>query len=189
MDMDPPKNLGLIFIIFLLFSACSQEESTTSVSEQMDGIELNLSLEKQEYSLDEEVVATVIITNHNDESVDFFVPIPIDFKEGIAGVSVERQNELMFQLLSPKTDINISNIVGRSYYDFVYIQLEPKEIIEQAFLWNQDLINQETQETIQGEAGEYLISTFILLDELDEQLEYFEPNNQLISKLTFSVNN
>lgn len=187
--MNRAKNLGLLFISFLLFSACSQDESPLSVSEQMEGIELKLSLDKQEYSLEEEVVATVSITNHNDESADFFVPIPIDFKEGIAGVSVEHQNELMFQLLSPKTDMDISNIVGRSYYDFVYVQLEPKETVEQEFVWNQDLINQESHETTHAGTGDYLISTFILLDEIDEQLEYFEPNNQLISKITFSVNN
>lgn len=183
------KKISLIAIISLLLSACSSADSTTSVSEQMAGIELNLSIEKQNYSLNEEVVAKVSITNHNDKPTELFIPIPKDVKESIAGVIVEPQNETKYQILNPLEEEHITNIVGRSYYDFVFVVLDSKETIDQEFIWNQDLINQETQETIKAQAGQYIISSFILLDEIDEQLEHYEPKNQLISKLTFSITN
>jgi hypothetical protein len=187
--MNTNKKLSLIAIILLFLSACSLADSTTSVTEQMEGIELNLSIEKQDYSLNEKIVAKVSVTNHNNKPTELFIPIPKDVKESIAGVIVERQNETKYQILSPIEEENITNIVGRSYYDYVYVVLDSKETIEQEFIWNQDLINQETQETIKAQAGQYIISSFIVLDEIDEQLEYYEPKNQLISKLTFSIIN
>lgn len=181
------KNLSLIFIIILFVSACSSAERAPVVSEKMQGIELKLALDKTVYSLNEAVVVTVNITNHSNKRRDFYVPIPIDIEEGIAGVIVERQNAMMYKLLNPKEESNMTNIIGRSHNDFVHVQLKPKETIEQTFVWDQVLINQKSQETIQAEVGDYLISIFILLDEIDEHLDYFEPNNQLITKFAFSV--
>lgn len=155
----------------------------------MEGIELNISIEKEDFSLNEEVVVKVSITNHNDKSTELFIPIDKDVKESIAGVIVARQNETKYQILNPLGEENITNIVGRSYYDFVHVVLDSKETIEQEFIWNQELINQDTQETIKAQAGQYIISSFIILDEINEQLEHYEPKNQLISKLTFSITN
>ena len=44
----------------------------------MEGIELELTINEQEISSDDEVVVTVILTNHNDSKREVFVPIPED---------------------------------------------------------------------------------------------------------------
>ncbi|ADU32153.1 hypothetical protein [Evansella cellulosilytica] len=176
------KGIGVIFIIFLLASGCS---SATYDSENLEGIELKLSLDKKEYSLNEDVVVTISLRNHNNKAREVFVPIPFDFDERITSVFIANQNGSTFQVLHPKGEHNISNIVGRSNYDYVKVQLDPKETIEQEFLWNHELFHQEALETVESEPGEYVIGAVIFLDDIE--IEDIEPNNELYTDLTFSV--
>lgn len=173
------------FILMLILSACSSVEST--VSNEIDGIELELSIKKQEYLSDDEIVATVILTNHNDSQRKVYAPSPIDIEEGIAVVMVVRENQHAWQFLSPQNNKDIPSIKGRSFYDYILVQLEPNETIEQEFRWNRELFNQESREIIEANSGEYILSSFIILDELNNQKEYYEPEKQLISKLKFTV--
>lgn len=174
-----------IFILILILSACSSVES--SVSNEMEGIELEITINKQEYSSDDEIVAKIVLTNHNDSQRKIYAPSPIDIEEAIAAVMVVRENQNLFQFLGPQNDQDITSIKGRSFHDFVLVQLEPNETIEQEFRWNKELLNPETEEIIDANSGKYIFSTFIILDELNSQKDYYEPEKQLISKLNFTV--
>ncbi|QFF99005.1 hypothetical protein PB01_09265 [Psychrobacillus glaciei] len=100
---------------------------------------------------------------------------------------VERKGEMLSQLLNPNNNQDIPNIKGRSFYDFVLVELGAYETIEQEFRWNKKLLNQESMEFEEADSGEYLLSTFIILDELNNQKEYYEPEKQSISKINFTV--
>lgn len=176
--------LTFSFLIITL-SACSSTEN--SISNELDGIELILTINKQEISSGDEVVAKVTLTNHNDSQREIFVPIPKNIDEGISAVMVEKKGEMLSELLSPKNSQDILNIKERSFYDFVLVELSANETIEQEFHWNKKLLNQESREIVDAEGGEYLLSSFIILDELNNQKEYYEPEKQLISKLNFTV--
>ncbi|WP_391122412.1 hypothetical protein [Psychrobacillus sp. L3] len=176
--------LTFSFLIITL-SACSSTEN--SISNEIEGIELKLTINKQKISSDDEVNAKVTLTNHNDTQREIFVPIQKDIDEGISAVMVERKGEMLSQLLNPNNNQDIPNIKGRSFYDFVLVELGANETIEQEFRWNKKLLNQESMEIEEADSGEYLLSTFIILDELNNQKEYYEPEKQLISKLNFTV--
>ena len=120
-----------VFIFTLILSACSVAETTAS--NEMDGIELELTIDKQVISSDNEVVAKVILTNHNDSLRKVFVPIPKDTEEGISAVMVERKNQALLQFLSPQNNQDLPNIKERSFYDFVLVELGANETIEQEF--------------------------------------------------------
>lgn len=174
-----------VFILILILSACSSSENT--VSNEMEGIELELTINKQEISPGDEVVVKVILTNHNDSRREIFVPIPNDTEEGISAVMVERKNKTLWQFLNPQNNKDIPNIKERSFYEFVRVELGTNETIEQEFRWNKELVNQESREVVEVDSGEYILSSFIILDELNNQKEYYEPEKQLISKLNFTV--
>lgn len=173
------------FILIITLSACSSTES--SISNEMEGIELDITINKQEMTLDDEVVAKVTLTNHNDSQIEIFVPIPSDIEEGIAAVMVEKENEMLSQLLSPENSLNIPNIKERTFYDFVLVKLGANETIEQEFRWNKELLNQGSREIVKADSGEYLLSTFVILDDLIDEKDYYEPEKQLISKVNFTV--
>ncbi|MEO4054777.1 hypothetical protein [Solibacillus sp. CAU 1738] len=174
-----------IFILSLILSACSPAENRAT--NEMEGIELKLIINKQDISPDDEVVAKVILTNHNNAQKEIFVPIPKDTEEGITAVMVERKNQTLWQLLNPQNTQDIPNIKERSFYDYVLVQLGANETIEQEFRWNKELLNQESREIVAANSGEYILSAFILLDELNNQKDYYEPEKQLISILGFTV--
>lgn len=174
-----------VFIFTIMLSACSSTDN--SFSNEMEGIELKLSINKQEILSDDEVVAKVTLINHNDSQKEIFVPIPKDLGEGISAVMVERKGEMLSQTLSPENNQDIPNIKGRSFYDFVLVELGANETIEQEFRWNKELLNQENREIEEADNGEYLLSAFVILDQLDNQKEYYEPEKQLISTLNFIV--
>lgn len=155
----------IIVSLILLLSACNSNEvnDNTSDSVKMEGIELQLTIDKEEYSQNEKVIASIKITNSNNTPKDFYVPIPHDAKEGIAGVIVEKKDQPLFTILNPKNNEEIQNIQGRTHYEFVHVQLGPNEKIEQEFLWNQKLINQETQQQLQAESGEYWLEVALLI--------------------------
>lgn len=173
------------FILILILSACSSADNTATT--EMEGIELKLSINKQEISNDDEVVAKVILSNLNDSQRKIVVPIPKDTEKAISAVMVESKNQMSWQLLSPLNNQNISNIKERSFYDYVLVELGANETIEQEFRWNKELLNQESREIVEADSGEYILSAFIILDELTSQKEYYEPEKQLISKLNFTV--
>lgn len=176
-----------VFTLILILSACSSIENT--VSNKMDGVELELTIDKQKFTPGDEVIAKVSITNHSDSKIDVFIPTPKDTDKGIAAVMVEtkRENQMLSQLLSPKNNEDIPNINGRTFYDFVLVQLEATEKIEQEFHWNKELLNQESRKNVVGGSGDYILSAFIILDELNNEIEYYEPEKQLISELNFTV--
>lgn len=175
----------LIIIFALILLACSSSNNTAT--EKMDGIELELAINKQEITTDDDLVVTVTLTNHNDSQRKLFVPIPVDVEEGISAVMVEKKNQLSGQLLNPSSNGSLPNIKGRSFYDYVVVDLGAKETIEQEFSWDKRLFNQEKREIVEADSGNYIVSTFVLLDELTTQEDYFEPEKQLISKLTYKV--
>lgn len=177
--------LVLISISWIIFS--QQHNLATTTSNQMEGIELELAIDKSNYSLDDNVVATVTITNHNDTAKEIYVPVPIDVEAGISAVMVEKKGQMQYQLLSPQHDQNHPNIKGRSFYDYALVRIGPRETIEQTFQWDMKLTIQENRELVSADRGEYILSTFIVLDEINQQLEYYEPEKQLISKLTFTI--
>lgn len=174
-----------VFILILILSACSPEENTAS--NEMEGIELELTINKQEISPDDEVVVKVILTNHNDSKREIFVPIPKDTEEGISAVMVKGKDQMLWQLLSPQNNQDIPNIKERTFYDFVLVELGANETIEQEFRWNKELLNQESREIVEADSGEYILSSFVILDKLNKQKDYYEPEKQLISKLNFTV--
>ena len=169
----------------LILSACSSLENTAS--HEMEGIELKQTINKQEISLEDDVIVTVSLINHNDSEREIYVPIPKDLEEGISAVMVERKNQLLWQLLSPRNNQDTSNIKERSFYDYVRVELGANETIEQEFSWNKELLNQESREIVEAASGEYILSAFIILDELKNEQEYYEPEKQLISKLSFTI--
>lgn len=177
-----------IFILILLvtiLSACSSAENKST--SEMDGIELKLSINKEEISSDDAFVAKVTLTNMNDSKRKVYVPTTKDIDEGISAVMVEREGENLWQLLNPKDSKAIPNIKERTFYDFVLVELEANKTIEQEFSWNKELLNQENIKVEKAESGEYLLSTFIILDDINNQVEYYEPEKQLITKLNFTV--
>ena len=174
-----------VFSLILILSACSSTENT--VSNEMEGIELKLTINKQEITPNDEVIVKVILTNHNDALREIYVPIPKDIEKGISAVMVERENKALWQFLSPKNNLDIPNIKERSFYDYVLVELGVNETIEQEFSWNKELLDQENRGIVEADSGEYILSTFIILDELHNQKEYYEPEMQLISKLNFTV--
>ncbi|GGA89782.1 hypothetical protein [Ornithinibacillus halotolerans] len=181
----------LLVVGWFLYDVLSpefQQATPQSASNMMDGIELEISLEKKTYSLDEEFIATVKITNHNDTERVVYVPTPIDVEDTISAVMVEKKEQLLWRILPPHSNEALPNIQGRSFYDYVKVTLAVNETIEQKFYWNKELIDQASQQTINTGQGEYLISTLILLDEITSQEDYYEPEKQLISKLEFTVN-
>jgi hypothetical protein len=82
---------------------------------------------------------------------------------------------------------SIQNIKGRSFYNFVLLELGANETIEQEFRWNKELVNQESREVIEVNRGSYIFSSFIILDELNNQKDFDKPEKQLISNLNFTV--
>lgn len=80
-----------IFALLLTLSACSSAKNTAS--NEMEGIELDLTINKQEFSQNDEIIAKVILTNHNDSPREIFVPIPVDTEEGISAVMVEKRQD------------------------------------------------------------------------------------------------
>ena len=186
MKMRLNKCLFLLVTIFtLILSACSSSDNTAM--EKMDGIELELAINNQQISTDDVLVVTVTLTNHNESQRKLYVPTPVDMEEGISAVMVEMKDQLSGQLLNPLSDGSLPNIKGRSFYDYVVVELGAKETIEQEFSWDKKLFNQEKREIIEADSGNYIVSTFVLLDELTTQEDYYEPEKQLISKLTFKV--
>ena len=184
--MNINKYLTLtVFILVLIISTCSSLENTAS--HEMEGIELKQTINKQEISLEDDVIVTVSLINHNDSEREIYVPIPKNLEEGISAVMVERKNQLLWQLLSPRNNQDHRNIKERSFYDYILVELGASETIEQEFSWNKELLNQESSETVEADSGEYILSAFIVLDELNNQKEYYEPEKQLISKLNFTV--
>ncbi len=174
-----------VFILILILSACSSVEST--VSNELDGIELEITINKQEFSSDDEIIAKVILTNHNDSQRKIYAPIPDDSDEGIAAVMVGRENQNSLQFLSPRNNKDNLNIKGRTFYDFVLLEFGANETIEQEFRWNKELFYPEEDEVVEADSGKYFLSAFIILDEVDNQEDYYEPEKQLISKLNFTV--
>lgn len=186
MNMNLNKYLIIsIFALLLILSACSS--SKNAVSNEIDGIELELTINKQEMSQIDEVIAKVILTNHNDSPREVFVPLPADLKEGISAVMVEKKDKMQWQLLSPQNNQDISNIKGRSFYDYVLVEIGANESIEQEFVWNMELLNQDSKEIVIADSGEYILSTFVILDEIKTQEDYYEPKKQVISKLNFTI--
>ncbi|WP_010096561.1 hypothetical protein [Ornithinibacillus scapharcae] len=175
----------LISVSWIIFS--QQQHLATSISNQMDGIELELTIDKSTYSLDDNFVATITITNHNGTAKEIYVPVPIDIEAGISAVMVEKRGQMLYQLLTPQSNQEHSNLKGRSFYDYALVKIGPHETIKQDFQWDMKLIKQENRKVIAADRGEYTLSSFIVLDELHQQLEYYEPENQLISKLTFRI--
>lgn len=174
-----------IFTVILTLSACSSTQNT--VSNKMEGIELELTINKKEFSLNDKIIAKVILTNHNDSKRKIFAPIPKDTEEGISAIMVEKENKMLSQFFSPQNNKDIPNIKERSFYDFVLVELEANETIEQEFQWNNLLFDQENKKIVEANKGNYSLSAFIILDELINQQEYYEPEKQLISKLKFTV--
>ena len=172
-------------ILVLILSACSLVGNT--VSNEMEGVELELTINEQEISSDDEVVVTVKLTNYNDSKREVFVPILEDSEEGISAVMVERKNQRLWQLLNPQNNKDISNVKERSFNNFVLVEIGANETIEQEFRWDKELFNQESREIVEAVSGEYILSAFIILDELNKEEEYYEPENQLISKINFRV--
>jgi hypothetical protein len=181
----------LLVVGWFLYDVLSPEfnqATPQSASTMMDGIELELKLSKDTFSMDEEIIANVMITNHNDTEREIYVPIAFEIDEGISAVMVEKNDRLLWQVLPPHTNEAIPNIRGRSYYDYVHVTLAANETIEQQFYWDKKLIDQASQQTIISGHGEYLITAFFLLDEITSQEDYYEPEKQLISKLNFTIN-
>ena len=110
-------------------------------------------------------------------------------EEGISAVMVERKNQSLWKLLNPQNNKDIPNVKERSFYDFVLVEIGANETIEQEFRWDKELFNQESREIVEADSGEYILSAFIILDELNNQEEYYEPEKQLISKLNFTESN
>ncbi|MBB4826377.1 hypothetical protein HNO89_003636 [Sporosarcina luteola] len=180
------KYFILTLLSFLLaLSACSSAKTTAT--NNIDGIELELILDTQEYRQNDEFIAKVKVTNHNDSPREFYVPIPHDVEEGIAAVMVEKKDQMQWQLLNPQDHQEISNIQGRSYFDYSLVKLGANETIEQEFLWNKELVDQKSQDIVQAKSGDYIVSTFIVLDEITTQEEYYEPEKQVVAKLTFEL--
>ncbi|MCG3088937.1 lipoprotein [Sporosarcina cyprini] len=175
-----------IFISLLLtVSACSSAENIAS--NELEGIELELSINKLEYSPNDEIIATVKLTNHNDSPRTVYAPIPADAEEGISAVMAWKKGENQWQFLSPQNNQDISNIKERSFYDYVLVELDADETIEQEFSWNRELFNEENDENFKADSGEYMLSTFVVLDEIKTQEEYFEPKKQVISKINIKL--
>src|SRR5690606_2907575 len=77
----------LLLVGWFLYDVLSPEfrqATPQSASNMMDGIELDISLEKKTYFLDEEFIATVKITNHHDTERVVYVPTPIDVEDTIS---------------------------------------------------------------------------------------------------------
>lgn len=176
-----------ISMAFLLsLTACSPKESKEhTVSNQMDGIELTLSIPKQEISLKDDFTAKVVITNHNNSKVKIYASIPADKKDGIAAVMTINQKK--YQLLNPIPGKDLPNVKKRTYYDFVLVELEPNETIEQAFTWNKQLFDQVNRKNEAAEKGDYVLSAFVILDDLKQQKESYKPEKQIIAKFDFTV--
>lgn len=175
----------LISVSWIIFS--QEQHLATSISNQMDGIELELTIDKSKYSLHDNFIATVTITNHNDTAKEIYVPVPIDVDAGISAVMVEKKGQMLFRLLTPQNNQTHTNIKGRSFYDFAVVKIGPNEKIKQEFQWDMKLVEQENRDIVSTDRGEYILSTSIVLDDLNQQLEYYEPEKQLISKLTFRI--
>ncbi|MFJ7935639.1 hypothetical protein [Sporosarcina sp. NPDC096371] len=94
---------------------------------------------------------------------------------------------MLWQMLSPQNNQDIPNIKERSFYDYVLVELGANETIEQEFVWNKELFNQESEEIVKADRGEYILSTFVILDEIKDEKEYYEPEKQVISKLNFTI--
>lgn len=182
------KHVLLVFIIILLLflGACTSEKTTAT--NELDGIELELALDKQKLTANNDVDATVTITNHNKTKKTIYVPTPKDTEEGIAAVTMTKKNEGL-QLLDPIDSQDIPNIKERTYYDFVLVELDADETIEQHYQWDKELFDQESEKNVKAEKGDYILSSFVILDELTEQKEHYEPEKQLVSKFTFSWGN
>jgi len=176
-----------ISMAFLLsLTACSPKESKEqTVSNQMDGIELVLSIPKQDVSLKDDFLANVVITNHNNAKVKIYAPIRADKKDGIAAVMAIKQKK--WQMLNPVSGKDLPSVKKRTNYDFVLVELEPNETIEQAFTWNKQLFDQESQKNEAAEKGNYVLSAFVLLDDLKQQKETYKPEKQIIAKFNFTV--
>ena len=188
MNLNKYVIVPILFIMLIpIISACSSADNTAS--NEMEGIELELIINEQEISSDDEVVVTVILTNHNDSKREVFVPMPEDNDAGISAVIVERKNRSLWKLLNPQTNKDIPNVKERSFHNFILVEIGANETIEQEFRSDKELFNQESREIVEADGGEYILSAFIILDELNKQEEYYEPEKQLISKLNFIVSN
>lgn len=185
------STLFVIAIIgWFIYSGMSPEHYSipnASNSNQLDGIELEITTDKKHYSLHEDLIANVKLTNHTNKERVIYVPTPVEEEEGIAAVMIEKRNETAVQFLDPQTNIDLPNINGRVFDDFVQVTLGANESIEQKFQWNKALFIQETEDIVPADKGEYILSSFVVLDDLQGQMEYDELENQLITKLTLNL--
>ncbi|MBS3678971.1 hypothetical protein KGF86_01985 [Ornithinibacillus massiliensis] len=184
------STLFVITIIgWFIYSGMSPEHDSfrnASNSNQLDGIELEITVDKKHYSLYEDLIANVTLTNHTNKERVIYVPTSVEEEEGIAAVMIEKRNETAVQFLDPKTNLDLPNINGRVFDDYVQVTLGANETIEQKFQWNKALFIQETEDIVPADTGEYILSSFIVLD-LQDQTEYAEPEKQLITKLTLNL--
>lgn len=88
---------------------------------------------------------------------------------------IEKRNETAVQFLDPKTNLDLPNINGRVFDDYVQVTLGANETIEQKFQWNKALFNQEAEDIVPADTGEYILSSFVVLDDLQAQTEDDEP--------------
>ncbi|WP_339212714.1 hypothetical protein [Ornithinibacillus sp. FSL M8-0202] len=185
------STLFVIAIIgWFIYSGISPEHDSfrsASNSNQLDGIELEITIDKKHYSLHEDLIANVTLTNYTNKQRVIYVPTSVEEEEGIAAVMIEKRNETAVQFLDPKTNLDLPNINGRVFDDYVQVTLGANETIEQKFQWNKALFNQEAEDIVPADTGEYILSSFVVLDDLQAQTEDDEPEKQLITKLTLNL--
>ncbi|WOV88378.1 hypothetical protein QWT69_04435 [Sporosarcina oncorhynchi] len=177
--------LSSVIGLLIILTGCSSEDS--SVTKKMDGIELTLAVNMQEVTSDDELVVTVTLKNHNDLPKKLYVPLPADMKEGISSVLIEKKDVSSFRLLDPLNSTDFKSIQGRSFYEYVVVELGANETISQSFTWDNELLIQESLEVVEADSGKYIVSAFVILDEIETEELYYEPEKQLISKLTIKV--
>ncbi|WP_336824249.1 hypothetical protein [Sporosarcina sp. USHLN248] len=176
-----------IIISITILTACSMKKEII-VSNEQEGIELKVQLNQDSVSPNDEVLLHVTLTNHNDSTKEIYVPTPKETEEGIAAVMVidEKDNRL-YQFLSPHSTQKLSNVKERTFYDYVLVELGANESIEQQFLWNREFYDEQNEKSVTAQRGKYILSSFVILDELENEEDYFEPEKQIVSKFHFRI--
>ncbi|RKD25035.1 hypothetical protein BEP19_04200 [Ammoniphilus oxalaticus] len=194
------RSIWIVSAVFLLLVGCQDQGQgpgdlnpikQSGPQAEIDGVEMKLELDKATYAEDEMVVAVVTITNHNDESQ----PITLIVDDGLAWESyalAQHQAEKWFGNFQAVDKIE-GKQGGGSDNTRVYT-LEPNEILEQHFEWDQrvtdfviDYESDLRQQQIPGPTGKYDIKALVMIGDVtaipggnvDEMTQQFDALPQL----------
>ena len=148
----------IVLVIIAWFDGQGKAEPYRSAA---DGVEISVQMERAQFEPGEEVTAVITVVNHT--GVEKTVTLPVQ-SEGIALVSASHQPEHWQGFFHAAGDADLS----LSY------TLAPNEVVEQHFVWNQQVLDQFSMMadagTLPAPSGRYKLHAVLLVGEKQEQI-------------------